>query len=68
MIAKVIIVRMVIMIIMVVMDIRIVMVVMVASRTDTLKLDFPGNLCGAAFAILTMFLVVTMFPKVVPNM
>ena len=22
----------------------------------TLKLDFPGNLCGAAFAILAMFL------------
>ena len=47
-------------IIMVVKVVRVVMVIMVI-RTDrtrpdrTFKLDFPGNLCRAAFAILAMF-------------
>ena len=47
-------------IIMVDMVVRVVMVIMVI-RTDrtrpdlTFKLDFPGNLCRAAFAILAMF-------------
>ena len=56
------------MIIMVVTFIMVGMVIMVEMViligilvVMTFKLDFPGNLCGAAFAILAMFFLFSLF-------
>ena len=46
----------VVMFIMVGMVIMIGMDIMVVLVVTTFKLDFPGNLCSAPFAILAMFL------------
>ena len=47
------------MVAMVAMVIKVAMVIMVRTGQDrtklTFKLDFPGNMCWAAFAILAMF-------------
>ena len=46
-----------VMIIIVVMLVMVIMVIRTDRQTKlTFKLDFPGNLCRAAFTILAMFL------------